>query len=117
MAFTVRAYGYSGIIQGQILIPKQDSKDSLFMLNQPYEFRAFALSNGTTAVTLGPSGTTPDLATILRVEVPDGQQIRYEISKPNLPRTADVNSPILDGRTQIAWGGGWSLSFIDATGT
>jgi hypothetical protein len=117
MAFTVRIYGHRGIVQGKIVIPQQDSKDSLFMLQQPYEFRAFGVSNGLTAVLLGPSATIPDVSTILRVEVPDSQVIRYEINSPTRSMAADANSPTLSGVTQIMWNPGWSFSFIDSTGT
>lgn len=117
MAFVVRAFGYRGVVQGKILIPQQDSKDSLFMLHNPYEFRANVTTNGTSPVQLGPSATLPDLATILRVEVPDGSAIRYEVNTPTRVQAADANSPSLIGFMQLEWGPGWYLSVIDAAGT
>jgi hypothetical protein len=117
MAFTVRIFGYRGMFQTPILIPAQDSKDSVFLLSQPYEFAASAPSNGLVAVTLGPTVVTPDLSKILRVEVPDGQTIRYEVSPPGQARVASATSPALSGYQHIMWGAGFALSFIDATGT
>jgi hypothetical protein len=117
MAFTVRIYGHRGMVQTKILIPQQDSRDSVFLLQQPYEFRAFGVSNGLTPVLLGPSATIPDVSTVLRVEVPDSQVIRYEINTPTRSVSADANSPTLSGVMQIMWNPGWTFSFIDATGT
>ena len=116
MAFNVRIFGYRGIVQGLIQIPRQDSKDSLFMLYQPYEFSAVAASNGATPVTIGPSGlaTSADLSLICRVEIPDGNTIRYEVNTPSTSRVAGNTSPTLTGILQIAWGPGWSMSFVDA---
>src|SRR5882672_7901493 len=118
MAFNVRLFGYRGIVQGLIQIPRQDSKDSLFMLYQPYEFAVLGASNGTTPVSLqSPLLAQVDQSRIARVEIPDGNAIRYEVNPPQ--RTgglvaASTNSPILTGIMQLAWGPGWQLSFIDA---
>lgn len=116
MAFNVRAFGYRGIIQGIIQIPVQDSKDSLFMLYQPYEFAALGASNGLTPVNLT-SGLplSSDHSALLRVEIPDGNAIRYEVNPPNRSVAASANSPYLAGIMQLAWGPGWSFSFIDAS--
>lgn len=116
MSFNVRIFGYRGIVQGQVLIPQQDSKDSLYMLWQPYEFAQLAASNGATPVTMsaGVALGQQDLSTILRVEIPDGNAIRYEINPPPRNVAASANSPSLTGITQIKWGPGWTLSFIDA---
>lgn len=118
MAFNVRLYGYRGIVQGLIQIPQQDSKDSLFMLMQPYEFAVLGVSNGLTPVSLS-SGLLPqvDLSRILRVEIPDGSAIRYEANPPSRAVAATANSPILTGIMQLMWGPGWTFSFIDASGT
>jgi hypothetical protein len=115
MAFNVRIYGYRGIVQGIIQIPQQDSKDSLFMLMQPYEFAALGVSNGGTPVTMqSPLLAQSDFSKILRVELPDGALIRYEINPTGRSVAAGNNSPILAGITQLMWGPGWIFSFIDA---
>lgn len=115
MSFNVRIFGYRGIVQGLIQIPQQDSKDSLFMLYQPYEFAALAASNGATPVSMS-SGLLAqvDRSLILRVEIPDGQAIRYEINPQGRTASAGNNSPILSGIMQLQWGPGWSFSFVDA---
>lgn len=115
MAFNVRIFGYRGIVQGRIQIPQQDSKDSLFMLMQPYEFAALAVSNGLTPVSMS-SGILPqvDQSKLLRVEVPDGSIIRYEANPPPRAVAATANSPQLSGIQQLMWGPGWTFSFIDA---
>ena len=104
-------------MQTPIQIPRQDSKDSVFVLYQPYEGATSAISNGLTAVTLGPFANPNDQSSILRVEVPDGQAIRYEANPPSRSAVASGGSPILTGIQHIMWGPGWTLSFIDAAGT
>lgn len=115
MAFNVRAFGYSGVLKIPIVNPRQESADSLFVLRQPYEFSALVASNGSTPVMIGPTGLPPwrDLSTILRVEIPDGQAIRFELNPPGRSVTASANSPTLSGILQINWGAGWSMSFIE----
>jgi hypothetical protein len=60
----------------------------------------------------------PDLSQILRVEIPDNQQVRYELN-PNGPtattaRVAGNNSPRLVGFDQFPWAAGYTLSVCDA---
>lgn len=115
--FIVRLFGYLGVRQESILA-RDSVYDLLLALNDHYEFHTFAVTNGLIPVTLGPSRQAPiDLAQFVRVEVPDGQAIRYEIQTPNRSQPADANSPLLTGVQQVAWGPRWSLSVIDATGT
>jgi hypothetical protein len=83
---------------------------------QPYEFAASAVSNGLTPVFLG-NNNPADLSRVLRVEVPDGAQIRYEINNGGRSVSASAASPILSGVQHLQWGAGWNFSFIDATGT
>ena len=115
MTFNVRITGYRGIVQSKVQIPQQDSKDSVFLLYQPYEFSLVASSNGSTPVTIGPSGLVlaADYSSILRVEVPGGQGIRYEVNPPNRNVAAGNASPSLVGVQSISWGPGWTLSFVD----
>ena len=115
MSFNVRITGYRGIVQSKVQIPQQDSKDSVFLLYQPYEFSLVASSNGSTPVTIGPSGLVlaADFSGILRVEVASGQGIRYEVNPPTRSVAAGNASPSLLGVQMIAWGPGWTLSFVD----
>jgi hypothetical protein len=116
MSFNVRITGYRGIVQSPVLIPGQDSKDSVYLMNQPYEFSQVAVSNGATPVPMGPSGlpTSTDYSKVLRVEVPAGSAIRYEANPPNRSVAASNISPNLIGVQNIMWGPGWTLSFVDA---
>lgn len=112
MAFNVRTFGYRGIRA----IPRKDfvqfTSDSVSMLDEPYEWRQLLLVNGT----IPPAFTTvlPDLSTIIRVEVPDGQAIRYEINSPGRSVVADASSPRQVGDQQYPFGPGWSISIVDA---
>lgn len=118
--FNVRLFTYQGIVQIHQRLVKQYSADSVFLLDEPYlasQLIAIAAINTaySSAVIAG-----PDKSTLLRIEVPDGQQIRYEIN-PNGPtasnaRVAGNNSPRLSGFDQFAWGAGYSISIADASG-
>lgn len=114
-AFNVRIFRYRGMRQIQQLLVKQFNADSVFVLDEPYISSEVLVVNGATPVSSTP---TTDASTILRIEVPDGQQIRYEIN-PNGPtasnaRAASNTSPRLSGFDNFAWGSGYSISVVDA---
>jgi hypothetical protein len=114
MPFNVRFYGHRGIVQGPIVSYLQDSRDSLFMLSQPYEFAILAASNGATPITVqSPFPVSSDITKILRIEIPDGAAIRYEINPQGRSVAASANSPVLTGVMQLNWAAGWSFSFIE----
>lgn len=119
MSFAVRIFGHSGLARMRVANQAgQFSSDSVFQLSQPYLWTQNLTTNGATPVSSTvapiPAGQTLDQTTILRIEVPDGQSIRYEVNSQNRSVSASVNSPILTGRDQLAWGPGWTLSIIDA---
>ncbi len=119
MAFTLRIYGYRGLTQLPQNLPKQYTADTVFTDTEPYEFRQILVSNGLTPVASAPQ-PAPDQTAYVRVEVPDGQSIRYEINPPNRAGgavVASASSPILSGINRFEFHSGWSLSFIDASGT
>lgn len=112
----IRIFAYTGMRQILQLQPKQYTGDTVFVLEEPYIWSQVLASNGATPVPSAPVAT--DGSTILRIEVPDGFQIRYEIN-PNGPnasnaRAAGNGSPRLSGSDQFAWGPGYSISFVDA---
>lgn len=116
MAFNVRLFTYRGMRQIPQLLVKQFNADSVFVLDEPY-IASQVISVSAVAATSSPA---TDDSTILRIEVPDGQQVRYEIN-PNGPtasnaRTAGNGSPRLSGFDNFAWGSGYSISLIDAAG-
>ena len=51
MSFNVRCYGYRGIVQMPMPMPKQYSSDSVFQLIQPYEWQQTVSVSGTAAAT------------------------------------------------------------------
>ena len=113
MAFNVRIYGYRGTSQLPSVQQKQMQADSVQVLVQPYEFAQVLATNGATAVSSAADPSTK--VTILRVEVPDAQSIRYEINPPGRSVAAGNQSPILSGRDQFFFGTGWTISIVEAS--
>jgi hypothetical protein len=114
MSFNVRIFAYPGIvaaIQPQIV---QQSADSVFMLRDPYIAGQKLASNGATEVasTPLPAGTK-----VLRVEVDDGNTIRYEVRMGSNTRAASTNSPTLSGREIVFVSDGAVFAFVDASAT
>ena len=123
MAFVVRLFGHDGLARIRVPLVHQFHADSVFQLRQPYLWRQNLTTNGTTpvaSVIATVAGGGPDKTALLRIEVPDGQTIRYEVNTPGRPGgavNADANSPLLTGRDVINFGLGWTISIIDASGT
>lgn len=121
MSFNVRCYGHQGIVSMRLVNDAgQQHSDSVFQLSQPYVWTQLLTASGT-AVSLALPVTVlapfnGDVSNVLRIEVPDGQAIRFEINPPNVSRVAGTNSPKMSGVDQFQWGSGWSLSIIDASG-
>ena len=120
MAFNVRLFGHAGLTKMHVMNAHQLFTDSVFQLAQPYLWASGALqTNGATPVSYTnnalPAGQTKDNTDILRVEIPDGQAIRYEINNGTRNVAPSVNSPRLEGNNQIKFGSGWQFSFIDAS--
>lgn len=118
MTFAVRIFSYPGIvaaIQPQIV---QQSADSVFMLRDPYLAGQKLQSNGATPV---PSAPLPTGTKLLRVEVDDGNTIRYEMqmgaNSGASVRQPSTNSPTLSGREILFASDGAVFSFVDASAT
>lgn len=115
MTFNVRVFGYRGTTEIPVALPKSFRSDSVQVLSEPYEFGQKLTSNGATAVT-----STPDTAhgqvKVLRVEIPDGSAIRYELGPSSTVRAPGDASPVLTGRAQFEFAPGWVFSFVDAAG-
>jgi len=119
LAFQVRIFHYRGLSQLPQTLPKQYTADTVFTDTEPYEARDILTTNGLTPVSTAPLAA-PDQTAYIRVEVPDGQSIRYEINPANRTGglvSASSNSPILSGINRFQFFQGWSLSLIDAAGT
>lgn len=119
MAFNARIFGYAGIIQIHQILVKQYSADSVFLLDEPYIWsQVLAVPEDGSAISSSVYGGVPDKATMLRVEIPDAKQVRYEIN-PNGPvalnaRIAGTLSPRLSGFNNFSWGPGYTISLCDA---
>ena len=119
MAFTVRLFAYRGLRQIPQTNPTQFTSDTVFTDTEPYEYAQALVSNGAVPVSSA-AVAAPDQTAYWRIEVPDGQSIRYEINPPNRVggvQNAGPNSPILSGINRFEAHQGWTLSFIDASGT
>lgn len=116
--FNLRLFTYRGMVQIQQRLVKQYNSDSVFVLDEPYiASQVLAVPAGGAPVESAVFAV-PDESQVLRIEVPDGQQIRYEIN-PNGPlasnhRVAGNASPRLSGFDNFMWGKGYSISIVDA---
>lgn len=113
MAFNVRLFAHEGLQQMKLVLPIQHSEDSVFQLTQPY---LWAQTKSVSAAAISSDADNTARVNILRVEVPDGQAIRYEINPPSRNVVAGSGSPILSGHDQFAFQPGWTISMIDAAG-
>jgi hypothetical protein len=116
MAFNVRIFGYRGTRQMPETNPSQLNAAQVQMLVQPYEWsQVISVSNVAASSTAVPN----DAAKILRIEVPDGSTVRYEINIPGRTGGAVVAgnaSPAHAGRDQFDWTPGATISLIDQLG-
>lgn len=116
--FNCRIFTYRGMVQVQQRLVKQYNSDSVFVLDEPYSASQLLLVPAGGAAVTSAVFAVPDDSQLLRIEVPDGQQIRYEIN-PNGPlavtaRVAGNTSPRLSGFDNFMWGKGYSISICDA---
>lgn len=113
MAFNVRIFGYRGTAELPVYLPKSFRSDSVQVLAEPYEFGQKLTSNAATPVSSA-SDIIHTQVKLLRVEVDDGQTIRYEIGPSISIRTPGTVSPRLSGADQFEFQPGWVFSFVDA---
>lgn len=121
MAFNVRIFGHQGIVAMKVVNDAgQQHSDSVYQLSQPYvwtqELSVSGSAVSSTAVTVPVSGFSNDPTAVLRIEVPDGQAIRYEINPPGRTTVAGAGSPKMSGADQFQFGSAWVVSIIDAAG-
>lgn len=113
----VRVFAYRGMRQIQHLLDKQFTGDTVFVLDEPYIWSQVI---SVSAVAASSAPVANDGSTIMRLEVPDGAQVRYEIN-PSGPtasnaRVAGNSSPRTSGFDNFQWAPGYSVSLIDAAG-
>jgi hypothetical protein len=113
MSFNVRLYGHVGTNQIPCVNQVQNQSDSVQRLVYPYQFAQLLVTNGSTPVS---SVADPQQNTnAVRIEVQDGQTIRFEINPPNRAVAASTNSPRLSGEDVFFWGNGYTISLIEGT--
>ena len=112
--FKVRIFGYRGIQQMPLILSRQFSADSVFQLVQPYEFsEAIEITAGAGSVSVSSLGNSAAQVQILRIEVPDGYAIRYEINPSGRNVAAGDTSPMLSGINQFYFQPNWKVSAVD----
>lgn len=119
MAYNVRLFGYQGILQVPIHLPRQFNSDSIFLNDEPCLWsQVISVSN--VAAVSAVVALNPDKTTIVCVEVPDGMQVRYEVQPqgPTAPgaRVAGNASRRASGFFNLSWNAGYTISLIDAAG-
>lgn len=115
MAFNVRIYGYRGMRQLPHLANHQYTSDTVYALEEPYEW---AQTINVSGDVMAPAFLAPanDKAKIVRIEVPDGSAVRYEINPPTRAVAAGNDSPRLTGVDVFPWSAGFTVSLVDAAG-
>src|SRR5690348_8224642 len=96
MAFNVRIFGYRGTTQLPVSLEKAFHADSVQVLSEPYEFSQKLTSNADTPVISAPDSDHQQVK-MLRVEVPEGEAIRYELGPSGSVRVPGDLSPRLTG--------------------
>jgi hypothetical protein len=118
MAFTVRIFGYNGLAQMFVSHQRRMAVDTVWLAEEPPVWSALGVSNGATPVSIIFPGPGIDTARVLGIEVPDNQQIRYELQLlgplASNARTAGNLSRRLSGFNYINWNAGATFSFCDA---
>jgi hypothetical protein len=114
MTTAVRLFAYEGVVAMPLANPNaQLATNGAFVLKEPYMATAAITASGSpqsTDVSLSPAGCA-----ILRIEVQKGKVIHYEITRQNVsPVTATTNSPTLEGKDNLHWGPGMTISIIEA---
>lgn len=134
MAFNVRIFGHRGTQQLRQVNPTQFTSNITETLIQPYDWMQILTTNGATPVSTIVVGPTlfgfNDPATLVVIEVPDGQLIRYEFNTPSrfgafanngvitlfsTGIAAGANSPSLFGKNTFEWTAGSTISIVEAT--
>lgn len=116
MSFNVRIFGHNGTRQIAQVNPGQFTSEIVQVLQQPYNWSQTLATNGATAV--NSAAVANDTSKVIRIEIPDGMTIRYEIN--NGARAGGVvqagnNSPRLSGVDIFDWGTGWTVSVVEAS--
>lgn len=119
MAFNVRIFGYRGVVQIEQRHPKQYTGDTVFLMDDPYEWsQVIAVAEGAGVPSASIVNPVPDLATVVYIQCPPGKRVRYEVN-PQGPgaatsRVAGNASPEGAGWFQLPYSKGCTFSFANA---
>ncbi len=112
MATVVNLFYHRGLVAAPILTRSQDTKDSVFMLEQPYLETAVSITATSTPQT---TAAAPQKTAIVSIEVEDGHAVRCEMLPPGRVGTASaIASPKLTGQQVLQCGPGWTISIVEA---
>lgn len=112
MSFNVRFFGYRGTRQIQQMVPNQFTSTISEVLVQPYDWSQVVATAG--AAPVSTAVISPDLATLVYIEIPDGQSIRYEFNSPGrVVVQAGTVSPKLSGVQIFPWAQGTIISLVE----
>jgi hypothetical protein len=115
MPFNTRIFAHRGMAPMLKVRQVQFSSDSVYQLIQPYEWSQVISVSSTPVSSSSVADVNSGAAvTLLRVEVPDGQAVRYEINPPGRTTAAGNASPILTGFNQFEFRSGYTISLVDA---
>lgn len=88
-------------------------------VNGSFVFKEPQMASASLTVTGSAQSTTTALSpagcSVLRVEVQKGKVVHYEITRPNVSTVnATTTSPTIEGKDNLHWGPGMTISFIEA---
>jgi hypothetical protein len=116
MSAVCRLFTWSGLAHAHVQdYQNQQSFHALTMLTQPYLGRAQITANTGGAQSTS-AGMAPEHTKLLTVQVEPGKRVHYEITKNGSDaRTADTQSPIIEGNETFPFGSGWTISLLEVT--
>lgn len=112
MTTAVKIFTHRGLVAAPVLTRSQDTKDTVFLLEQPY-LAAESLS-ATGVAASSNAATAPAKTALVRIEVEDSKTVRIEFNPPGRSTAATANSPAFSGKDVAMFGQGWTLSVIEA---
>lgn len=111
-AFNVRIYAYRGMQQlAEWPVPTSLNSLRPMRLNEPYEWaQLLAVNDPNSQNVVFSAPVNPDpLTTMLKIEIPDGQMVQYDINQ-----SITIGSPFMTGTQVIQWSQGWRLALLQA---
>ena len=115
MTAKVRIFYHQGIVTAPLMGGGAAfSAESSQLLDQPYLDSEVLICDTKKAQSTSGDRAGP-AARLVRIEVQPGKSIYYEINPPNRSVKASDHSPLLSGAATYPFGGGWTISVLEAT--